>query len=305
LFEPVIFGQYTISLWCEQALVSDAMFVPKSPTKTRVCYQSYLHQCSNGIKVPRVPKFTSVLYGERGGDSNSKSASPSANQASPTSTPSPFRRNSTTPTLPRSSSFDPSLYVSPFSQSAQSILVSSTIPAPKPPVPSFVADAPQSYLWHVTIYKDGVVVHPRYDVELQKFTWAQPSWAEAKFTKSQLFAIFEDLSTFNKEHDQGEDTQMALEPTVPHTEGVISCQSKHILSERADYLDLSSSHVMYHFHTNRNSMMIQNPSQPICIEDIDTSSSSLLCEENKVQDSAADEMVDSYQSYIPTFLEGL
>jgi len=288
LFEPVVFGQYTLSLWCEQALVPDSMFVPKTPTKTRVCYQSYLPKCSNGIKVPRVPKFTSVLSDAQ----PSKSMSP--NQASPTSTPSVFRRK----TSPAVNSYDPSLYVSPFAQSAPSLLETSPVLAPKPPVPNFVADAAESSLWHVTIYKDGLVVHPGYDVELQNFSWARQvsSWAETKLTKNQLIAIFQDLSTLQIESHQGEETLMLVDQEQPlqNTE-VNSCQSKHVLSERANYLDMSSTHVMFHYHNVPNSIMVQNSAQPMCIDDTSLS----VCKCTNDQDSVANEIVDCYRSYVP------
>jgi len=263
LFDPVVMGQYTLSLWCEQAISTESVFTPQSPTKTRVCYQSYLSKFSNGISVPKVPKFTAVLY-SGGADAHHRSAQKSTSSSTHTSPTVPLRREwrrfSAPANIITAQPSDPSLYVSPFAQSAYLSPFSHSSPAiltpvqTKSPVPSFVRDAPESYLWHVTIFKDGIQVDPRKDPELKSFSWANlpTTFTDAKFSKPEIASMCHDLSRLaSKEEDTEGTLNDHPEATNDSNNTSLSSPAKNILSERADYLDLSSTHIVTHLHTIR------------------------------------------------------
>jgi len=214
---------------------------------------------------------------------------------------------------------DPSLYLSPFSQSAQSILVDSTVHS-KSPVPTFVRDAPESFVWHVTIYKDGAQVDPRFEAELKSFSWVNlvTSWSQTKLTKSQLVTICQDLFELTNKDDNAKQ-EVNSENVFQHSDAA-TFRAKHFLSDRADYI--SSSHISL-IRTIPQSITIPRSttlSTPrptatesvYCVDtdsDTDTSSPDMMGVESTIETkdhtiTLEEKITDNYQNVPPPNLEG-
>jgi len=163
---------------------------------------------------------------------------------------------------------DPSDYVSPFA--IPPLLHSQSLPVfrthlkefTEKYIPSFVLNAPDSFMWSMAIYRQGEQVDPNYDPDLTKYFWARnETGKERAFTKAEICSVLRDLNNLAEDDEPNWGIQ-------------VKCQRTQ--SERRDYEEMAAM---------RYIQGLQIPQ-----EDDDEDSSS--ADESVADESVADESVE-------------
>jgi len=225
LFEDLVFGLYTLQLWCSPPSMSHCNFVVSRPSQTRVRFASYLPQGTNGVSIP---KFNASFSGD-------------SHTMAPRNVKPIGKDRRSLSESPWQQKNDPSDYVSPFAKPP--FMHSTSLPVLKPHpsnekiIPGFVLNTPDSFMWSCIIYKNGIQIDPSDEPELLYFSWVKKdgssAWSQKTFTKSELVLLLHDLFELS-ERGQEVETEIAAE-----TPEILS---KHHISERKTYEELSNSH---------------------------------------------------------------